>query len=233
MRNISLLNQLEKENLFLKDEIRRKDKVINILLENFSYHVQQLNYITSKNIDGSTQTEQQIKNNTQLSTASNIHHIIIASAKENVKNRKKLNINQLNSKTSDKTLVNENYNNEEENLWIKIMKNLKMKKLQSKAIPKCCIKKGSCAIIVGDSTVKHLHGKSAVNKASKDNIMFAKPFPGAPTKATKHLSLDLEKNPDLVIRDFKMQCDNGNDVIKKKKEKRRKNSLWQLFKMYV
>ena len=34
-----LLNQLEKENLFLKDEIIRKDKVINNLLDNFSNRV--------------------------------------------------------------------------------------------------------------------------------------------------------------------------------------------------
>ena len=30
-----LLNQLEKENFLLKDEMRRKDKVVNILFENF------------------------------------------------------------------------------------------------------------------------------------------------------------------------------------------------------
>ena len=30
-----LLNQLEKENLFLKDDIIRKDKIINTLLDNF------------------------------------------------------------------------------------------------------------------------------------------------------------------------------------------------------
>ena len=34
-----LLNQLEKENLFSKYEIRRKDKAINILLDNFSNRV--------------------------------------------------------------------------------------------------------------------------------------------------------------------------------------------------
>ena len=42
-----LLNQLEKENFFPKDEIRRKDKVINILLENvYNYLPEHLIYIT-------------------------------------------------------------------------------------------------------------------------------------------------------------------------------------------
>ena len=46
-----LLNLLEKENLFLKGEIRRKDKVIKILLDNFSNRApEHSNYITSKNI---------------------------------------------------------------------------------------------------------------------------------------------------------------------------------------
>ena len=67
-----LLNQLERENLFLKDEIRRKVKPINILFENFSNRVpEQLNYITSKNTEIGTQTKQQIKNIIQSSTASN------------------------------------------------------------------------------------------------------------------------------------------------------------------
>ena len=53
-----LLNLLEKENLFLKDEIRRKDKVTKILLDNFLNHVPEYsNYITSKNTEVSTQTE--------------------------------------------------------------------------------------------------------------------------------------------------------------------------------
>ena len=37
-----LLNQLEKENLFLKDEIRRKDKVINIFLDTFQIGYQKI-----------------------------------------------------------------------------------------------------------------------------------------------------------------------------------------------
>ena len=95
-----LLNQLEKENLFLKDEIIRKDKVINTLLDNFSNRVpEHTNYITSKNTKVSTQTDQQNINNIQTSTASNNHR-----EKENDKNHKKLNISQLNSKTCDKTM---------------------------------------------------------------------------------------------------------------------------------
>ena len=95
-----LLNQLEKENLFLKDEIRRKDEVINILLDNFSNRAPEHSiYITSKNTEVSTQTDQQNINNIQTSTASNNHR-----EKENDKNHKKLNISQLNSKTCDKTM---------------------------------------------------------------------------------------------------------------------------------
>ena len=95
-----LLNQLEKENLFLKDEIIRKDKVINTLLDNFSNRVpEHTNYITSKNTKVSTQTDQQNINNIQTSTASNNHR-----EKENDKNHKKLNISQSNSKTCDKTM---------------------------------------------------------------------------------------------------------------------------------
>ena len=53
-----LLNQPEKENLFLKDEIRRKHKIINILLEKFSNCVQEhSNHMISKNTEVSTQTK--------------------------------------------------------------------------------------------------------------------------------------------------------------------------------
>ena len=43
-----------------------------------------------------------------------------------------------------------------------------------------------CTIIVEDSTVKHLHGKSITNKTGNDNIILVKPFLGARTKAMKH-----------------------------------------------
>ena len=43
-----------------------------------------------------------------------------------------------------------------------------------------------CTVIVGDSTVKHLLGKSIANKTSNDNIILVKPFLGARTKAMKH-----------------------------------------------
>ena len=151
-----LLNLLEKENLFLKDEIRRKDKVVNILLDNFSKRVpEHSNYITSKNTEVSTQTEHQTKNNIQISTAGNNHRNVIASQKNIYKNHEKLNINHLNSSTYDKTHVN-NGNNNEENLWIRMIKNLKVKKLLSKSILTLCVKKRPCTVIVGDSTVKHL-----------------------------------------------------------------------------
>ena len=45
-----------------------------------------------------------------------------------------------------------------------------------------------------------MHGKSIVNKTSRDNIILVKPFPGARTKDMKHyVSSDLGKTPDLVI----------------------------------
>ena len=73
-------------------------------MENFSNLApEQLNYIKSKN----TETGQQAKNIIQSFTQSNSHCVMIASAKENDKNKKKLNINQLNSKTCYKTNVTE------------------------------------------------------------------------------------------------------------------------------
>ena len=93
--------------MFLKDEIIRKDKVINTLLGNFSNRVpEHSNYITSKNIEVSTQTDQQNINNIETSTVRSNHR-----QKRNDKNQKKLNISQLNSKTCDKTHVNKNSNN--------------------------------------------------------------------------------------------------------------------------
>ena len=78
-----LLNLMKKENWFLKDEIKRKEKVINILLDNFSNCVpEHVNYITSKNTEVSTQTEHQTKNNIQISTAGNNHRTITASEKK-------------------------------------------------------------------------------------------------------------------------------------------------------
>ena len=71
----------------MKDEIRRKDKVINIFLENFSNRLpEDSNYITFKNTEVSTQTDQQNINNIQTSTASSNHHTVITSEKENDKN---------------------------------------------------------------------------------------------------------------------------------------------------
>ena len=106
------LKQLEKEKLLFKHEIRRKDKAINILVGNFSNSIPKYsNYITSKNTEVSTQTNQPTKNNIQTSTASKNHRTIIASLKENCKNHKKLNINQLNNKTYGKSDANKNDSN--------------------------------------------------------------------------------------------------------------------------
>ena len=81
-----LLNLLEKEKLFLKDIIIRKDKVINILLDNSANRVlEHSNYITSKNTEVSTQTEHQTKNNIQISAAGNNHRTITVSEKKIIK----------------------------------------------------------------------------------------------------------------------------------------------------
>ena len=70
----------------MKDEIRRKDKVINISLNNFSNRVpEHSNYVKSKNTEASTQTGHQTKNNLQIITAGNNHHTIIASEKKKIK----------------------------------------------------------------------------------------------------------------------------------------------------
>ena len=53
------------------------------------------------------------KSNIHKFTANNKHHTKLASTKEIDKNQKKLNINQLNSKTCNKIRFNENSNNEE------------------------------------------------------------------------------------------------------------------------
>ena len=54
--------------------------------------------------------------------------------------------------------------------WIKMMKNLKVKKLLRK-------KKRTATTVAWDSTVKHLHGKAIVNKTSFDNILIVvQPF---------------------------------------------------------
>ena len=66
--------------------------------------------------------------------------------------------------------------------------------------PNILHKKGPCTVIVGDSAVKHLHGKSIANKTNIDNVILVKPFSEARTKAMKHyVSPNLEKKIDLVI----------------------------------
>ena len=156
-----LLNQLEKENLFLKDEIIRKDKVINNLLDNFSNRVpEHSDYVTYKNTEVSSQTDQQNINNIQTSTASSNYH-----EKENDKNHKIRNFSQNNSKTCDKIHVNKNANN---NTKAREPLDQADKKSESEEIieqsnPNTLHKKRPCTIIVGDSTVKHLHGKFISN----------------------------------------------------------------------
>ena len=153
-----LLNQLEKENLFLKDEIIRKDKVINTLLDNFSNRVpEHSNYITSKNTEVSTQTGQQTINNIQTSTASSNHR-----EKENDKNHSK---NNSNNNTKEKEPLDQ------------ADKKSESEEIIEQSNPNTLHKKRPCTIIVGDSTVKHLHGKSIANKTSRDNIILVKPFP--------------------------------------------------------
>ena len=83
-------------------------------MENLSNRVlEYLNCMKSKNTEVSTQTDQQSINNIQAFTASKNHCTKIASAKENDKNQKKFDINQLNSKACDKTGVNKNSDNKE------------------------------------------------------------------------------------------------------------------------
>ena len=84
---------MEKENFFLKDEIRRKDKVINNLLDNFSNRLpEHSNYVTSKNTEVSTQTKHQTKNNILISIGGNNHRIITASEKKIVTTKSSISI---------------------------------------------------------------------------------------------------------------------------------------------
>ena len=184
--------------MFLKDQIIRKDKVINTLLDNFSNRVPEYsNYITSKNTEVSTQTDQQDKNNIQTFIASSNHR-----EKENDKNHKKLDISQLNSKTYDNTHVNKNSNNntKESEPLDQANKKSESEEIIEQSNPNTLPKKRPCTIIVGDSIVKHLRGKSIAYKTSRDNIILVKPFLGARTKAMKHyVSPGLEKKTDLGI----------------------------------
>ena len=176
-----LLNLLEKENLLLRDEIRREDEVINILLDNFSNCLpEHSNYITSKNTDASTQTDHQTKNNTQISTAGNNHRTLIASEK---KQHKKLNISPLNNSTCDKTHVNNSNNNKERENLDQDDKKSESEVITGQINPNSPHKKRFCTIIVEDSTVKHLHGNSIANKTNSYNIIFVQPFPGVCTEA--------------------------------------------------
>ena len=171
----------------MKDEIRRKDKVINSLLDKFSNRVpEHSNYISSENTEVSIQTKHQTKNNIQISTAGNNHHTIIAIEKKKDKNHKKLNITQLNSSTCDKIQVNNSNNNEEREPLDQDDKKSESEGITEQFNPNTLHKERPYTVIVGDSTVKHLHGKSIANKTSSDNIILVKPFLAVRTKAMEH-----------------------------------------------
>ena len=171
--------------------------VINILLDNFSNRVpEDCNYITFKNTEVSTQTDQQNVNiYTDIHSKQQSPHRI-TSEKENDKNHKKPNISQLNSKTCDKTHVNKNSNNntKEREPLDQADKKSESEEITDQNNPNTLHKRRPCTIIVGDSTVKHLHGKSIANKTTRNNIILVKSFPGVRTKAMKHyVSPNLEK----------------------------------------
>ena len=86
------------------------------MCDNFSNHVpEHSNYITSNNIEVSSQTDHQNINNIQTSTANSSHRTVITRKKENDKNHEKPNTSQLNSKICDNTHVNKNsYNSTKE-----------------------------------------------------------------------------------------------------------------------
>ena len=112
-----------------------------------------------------------------------------------------LNINQLNSKTCDKTHVNKNSNNNNE---------------EREPLDQYD-KKSESEEITEQSNAKTLHKKTLhnygcrfnsktfawiilANKTSSDNITLVKPFPGARAKAMKyHVNPDLEKKSEQVI----------------------------------
>ena len=171
----------------MKDEIRRKYKVINILLDNFSNRVtEHSNYITSKNTEVSTQNEHQTKNNIQISTAGKNHPTIIASEKKEKKmiktTRAQLNINRINSSTCDKTHVNNSSNHEEREPLDQDDKKSESEEIIEQINPNTLHKRRPCTVIVGDSTVKYLHGKSIANKTNSDNIILVKSIPRARNK---------------------------------------------------
>ena len=178
----------------MKDEIRSKYNVINIFFQNFSNRVQKRsNYITSKNTEVSTYTDQQIKNKYTDIQSSNNHHTIIVCGKESNKNYKKLNINQLNGNTCDKIHGNENsYNNNEDRKPL----DQDDKKSEKEEIAELSNPNILCTVIDLSSTMKHLHRKSIAIKTSSDKIILVKPFPGS---CKSYVSPDLGKTSDLVI----------------------------------
>ena len=98
------------------------------------------------------------------------------------------------SKTCGKTSVNENSKNDESYPLDQDGETSESEEITQQSNLNILHKKRPCTIIVGDSILKHLLGKSIADKTSSDNIILVKPFLGARTKAMKHyVSSDLEK----------------------------------------
>ena len=77
--------------------------------------------------------------------------------KKNDKNHKKLNIKQSNSSTCDKTHANNSNNNEEREPLNQDDKKSESEEIPELINPKTLHKNRPSTVIVGDSTVKHLH----------------------------------------------------------------------------
>ena len=111
----SIIIELEQQNCVMENQILRAISYIKNVsqksptAENILNHISK---ISASNIDLSfvNETTKELKNTIQISTAGNNHRTIITSETKD-KNQKKLNINQLNNSTCDKTRVNNSINN--------------------------------------------------------------------------------------------------------------------------
>ena len=99
-----MVNQILRAISYIKNVSQKSPTAENIL--------NHISKISASNIDLSfvNETTKELKNTIQISTAGNNHRTIIASETKD-KNQKKLNINQLNNSTCDKTHVNNSINN--------------------------------------------------------------------------------------------------------------------------
>lgn len=146
------------ENLLLKDEIRNKYK-IDILLKTSKRAPKHWSYITSENIKVSTQSDQQLKN-VQPSIVGNNHSTMTSDANPNYEN-----------KPSSKMLIKK-----EEVLW-------NWESYWTKQCHNPEWQKWLHDLLIRDSTVHHLNGKSDANKSNKDYIIPVKSFFAALTQA--------------------------------------------------